>query len=47
MAAREVATSFGIKGVPNVRYFLDGQEVETFTGPRTVEGLSEFIEARQ
>ena len=41
---RKLAQKFKVNGVPIVKFIVDGEEKETFKGPRTSEALIKWQE---
>ena len=41
----ELATRYGVRGIPNVKAFVDGQVVNEFTGALPESGVRRFLEA--
>ena len=42
---QELATRYGVRGIPNVKAFVDGEMVDEFTGALPESGVREFIDA--
>ena len=42
---QELATRYGVRGIPNVKAFVNGEMVDEFTGSLPASGVREFIEA--
>jgi len=42
---QELATRYGVRGIPNVKAFVNGEMVDEFTGALPESGVREFIEA--
>jgi len=42
--SKDIATSFGVRGIPTVIFFKDGQEVDRIVGLKQATAYSEIIE---
>lgn len=42
---QEIASQFGIRGIPNVKLFRDGQPVDEFTGALPEQEIRKFLDA--
>lgn len=45
-AEKETASKVGVQGYPTVKLFKDGKLVEEYSGPRTVEGFTSFVNTK-
>ncbi|TNJ30253.1 Protein disulfide isomerase PDI5 [Giardia muris] len=45
--AREICQEEGVRGYPTLRFYKGGEFVEAYSGPRDLESLKAFIEAKK
>lgn len=41
---RPICLDFEVKGYPTLLWIEDGKKIEKYSGPRTIEGLKEYVE---